>query len=403
MPVPVDTAGEALPPPPAPEGSPQASLGSSVSSESLEGKEGEDGFVSVTSKGTPKATAASASVSVSVSVSAVPPAPPVPPPAAKLARAKSGITKPFQRLQFLVRDWQNFDVDWDEEVPPDDRETQDTVYATLRQSMDTYLFNVIKDRGMADLQTTREQIVRCFDSVDCFLLPHPGFHVTKKTFNGAINKIEGSFRGLLNRYVRLVFDENLEPKFINNRALTGTELQQFFTVYCRMFQDTDREGKGSFPKAMTMLEATSEANNRNAYDLARELYISQMDTVAGPTSKFIKEHILVEHHEKASGCAYELFEDVATMGSEVAIATARIKLATEIEALKTVYCETNSLRNPFKDLEIYILPAVFAILSWLIAQIIDTTCSHFVCEATELAFRRMYAIIFFVIIALAWK
>jgi atlastin len=269
--------------------------------------------------------------------------------------------------------------------------------------MDTYLFNVIKDRGMSDLQTTREQIVRCFDSVDCFLLPHPGLQVTKKNYSGAINKIEGSFKGLLNRYVRLVFDENIEPKFINNRALTGKELQQFFITYCRMFQDTDAEGKGSFPKAMTMLEATSEANNRNAQDLAIDMYTSRMDKVAGPSCSFIKEHLLMEHHNKIVTDAYTQFDDVATMGSESAIVSARAKLVEEIESLKKTYCETNALRNPFKDLEIYILPAVFAVLSWLIAQIIDTTCDHFVCEATELAFRRMYGIIFFVIVILAWK
>lgn len=402
----MDTEGAALPPVPI--------LTASVSSESLEEKESEDGFVAVTPKATPSPPSpAPAAAAAASEVVTMPPVPPVPASTATLlkskhavavhSKSKIGSTKPFQKLQFLVRDWQNFDVDWDEEVPPDDRETQDAVYATLKQSMDTYLFSVIKDRGMADLQTTREQIVRCFDSVDCFLLPHPGFQVTKKTFNGAINKIEGSFRGLLNRYVRLVFDENIEPKFVNNRALTGKELQRFFMVYCKMFQDTDSEGKGSFPKAMTMLEATSEANNRNALDLARDLYTTRMDAIAGPTCGFMKEKLLLEQHEKILKDAYSQFDDVATMGSESSIAAARAKLVADLDGLKVTYCETNALRNPFKDLEIYILPAVFAVLSWLIAQIIDSTCSNYVCEATELAFRRMYGIIFFVIVILAWK
>ena len=68
------------------------------------------------------------------------------------------------------------------------------VYTRLRNSMDTYLFNVIKDRGMEDLQATREQITRCFSAVDCFLLPHPGFKVTKKNYDGSVKKIESFFR-----------------------------------------------------------------------------------------------------------------------------------------------------------------------------------------------------------------
>lgn len=91
------------------------------------------------------------------------------------------------------------------------------------------------------------------------------------------------------------------------------------------------------------------------------------------------------------------------MGSEVAIATYKTKLINDIEVLKNNYCETNALRNPFKDLELYILPAIIAFISFMIAKIIDVTCNNVVCEATELAFRRIYGIILFIIIALAWK
>ena len=38
-----------------------------------------------------------------------------------------------------------------------------------------------------------------------------------------------------------------------------------------------------------MLEATSEANNRNAYDLAILEYRTAMDKVAGPEAPFTKE------------------------------------------------------------------------------------------------------------------
>jgi hypothetical protein len=46
--------------------------------------------------------------------------------------------------------------------------------------------------------------------------------------------------------VRRVFDQKLEPKVINNREITASELLAFFQVYVRLFNG-DESGKG-FPK-----------------------------------------------------------------------------------------------------------------------------------------------------------
>jgi atlastin len=123
------------------------------------------------------------------------------------AEAKAAAAaKPFQRLQFLVRDWQNFDVDWD----PADQAHHQELYKDLETEMQTYLAEVLRDRGDAqsDLRTTREQIHRCFGELDCFMLPHPGTFVTKRSYDGSIENIDPFFRALLNRsvigYVRLL-------------------------------------------------------------------------------------------------------------------------------------------------------------------------------------------------------
>ena len=58
--------------------------------------------------------------------------------------------------------------------------------------------------------------------------------------------------------------------------ITGPELLTYFKAYCQLFQ----EGKGAFPKAMTMLEATAEANNRNAYDISLVGYNNDMNGCA---------------------------------------------------------------------------------------------------------------------------
>lgn len=156
--------------------------------------------------------------SESESESAVP-MPPPPPSLAEIAEqskkseatesTKSNEVKPFQRLQFLVRDWQNFDTDYEEGQP-------DSVFEKLREGMQKYLNDVIKSRGLGDLQSTREQITRCFSKLDCFMLPHPGFSVVKKNYDGSISKIDPFFRALVNKYVRHVFDKELEAKVKNS-------------------------------------------------------------------------------------------------------------------------------------------------------------------------------------------
>jgi hypothetical protein len=113
--------------------------------------------------------------------------------------------KPFQRLQFLVRDWQNFDTDYEDGQDP-------AVFDALHEGMQKYLTDVLRSRGLGDLQSTREQITRCFEKLDCFMLPHPGFSVVKKNYDGAINKIDPFFRALVNKYVRILFDQELEAK-----------------------------------------------------------------------------------------------------------------------------------------------------------------------------------------------
>ena len=75
-------------------------------------------------------------------------------------------SRPFQRLEFLVRDWQNFQ---DDSAP----------IAKLSKEMDAYLDEVLAKREHSDLKQVRDQVNSCFESVSCFLLPHPWSRCTQ--------------------------------------------------------------------------------------------------------------------------------------------------------------------------------------------------------------------------------
>ena len=171
--------------------------------------------------------------------------------------------KPFQRMEFLVRDWQHFEEEED--------------YDQMVQEMSVYLDKVIAERDAKDLQETREQILACFESISCYGLCHPGMAVVKKSFGGDVNRMEPDFLELLDRYCQRVFSiENLEPKSIQGHEVTAAELGSYIKAYAEMFASGT-----SFPEASTMLEATASANNTNAVNLAIHHYKDTMDRIAG--------------------------------------------------------------------------------------------------------------------------
>lgn len=58
----------------------------------------------------------------------------------------------------------------------------------------------------------------------------------------------------------------------------------------------------------------TEANNRNAYDLALSYYKARMDEVAGADKPYVKEAALQTVHDALYIAAFEQFDEIATMG-----------------------------------------------------------------------------------------
>ena len=83
------------------------------------------------------------------------------------SKKKVSMHSPFQKIEFLIRDWQNFDTE------------DETDIASMEAEMAGYLEHVVREREASDLKDTREQINSCFEEISCFMLTHPGFAVIK--------------------------------------------------------------------------------------------------------------------------------------------------------------------------------------------------------------------------------
>mmetsp|Transcript_4743 Transcript_4743/g.7209 ORF Transcript_4743/g.7209 Transcript_4743/m.7209 type:complete len:609 (+) Transcript_4743:156-1982(+) len=305
----------------------------------------------------------------------------------KTSSSSEDVEKPFQLVEFLVRDWQHFDEEDD--------------FDLMEKEVDDYLEKVIADRDVKDLQETREQILGCFEKVSCYAMTHPGFAVTKKKYNGDVKKVDETFLALLDRYCHRVFHaDNIRAKKIHGRELTAVELGAYIKAYAGLFSTG-----AHFPEASTLLEATAGANNTNAVHMSVREYKDRMDRIAGPKcSNYVKPDELKELHQEQVEASMDVFESIATFGSKRDIDDSKQKLLKEISESLEIYKSLNDSRNPLAGLEMYIVPMSIAIVSYILRFISDVTCSSWshTCKVTSEALSHFYAVAFFFMVIVAF-
>lgn len=137
--------------------------------------------------------------------------------------SETSTRKPFQKLLFLVRDWQD-----DENYP----------YGLTggQQYLNVCLENV-NDQD-EDLRELRRNIKSFFEELGCFLMPHPGLRISNG-FNGDLNLLEAVFVDTLKEFVGNVFsNNNLITKKINGERLIARDLLNYITSFWTVFEDT---------------------------------------------------------------------------------------------------------------------------------------------------------------------
>ena len=165
------------------------------------------------------------------------------------------------------------------------------------------------DKQPLELQRVREDIESCFNDTSCFLMPHPGLHVGKSSFDGRLSSINIDFLEQLETLVPLlVSPEKLVVKKISGSEVTGRQLMEYFKVYINVFKGE------TMPEPKSMLEGTAEANNRAAVALARDFYQSKMEALVGGSNPYVDSKELGKKHEKLLTSSIELFHKPMKIG-----------------------------------------------------------------------------------------
>ena len=118
--------------------------------------------------------------------------------------------KPFQRLIFLMRDWQN---------------NQEFNYGEVGGA--SYLTTVlaIQENQPESLKNVRNYIKNSFEKLDCFLLPHPGETVTTDPeYEGQRSGLAPEFEEQLQRFIEYILKpDRLIAKKILNKETTSAD------------------------------------------------------------------------------------------------------------------------------------------------------------------------------------
>ncbi|XP_077554329.1 atlastin-3-like isoform X2 [Haemaphysalis longicornis] len=179
--------------------------------------------------------------------------------------------RPFQKLLFLVRDWQygyerSYGFDGGNDL--------------LEQRLK------VSDELDPELQNLRHDIQSCFSEISCFLMPHPGKKVASgPRFEGCLSDIDDEFKEQLEVLVPFVLQpHNLVVKKISNSDVTCRQMLDYFVKFAEVFNGDD------LPDAKSILELFSE------------------------DQPFLDARSLVMHHSEMRKSALQLFKRETKLG-----------------------------------------------------------------------------------------
>ncbi|XP_068895871.1 atlastin isoform X2 [Tenebrio molitor] len=258
----------------------------------------------------------------------------------RLALEDSGKT-PFQRLQFLVRDW---------------RFPYEAPYGAVGGQKILKKRLAINENSHPELESLRKHIKSLFSEIACFLMPHPGIKVaTSPTFDGRLEEIDSEFKENLKILVpMLLAPENLVLKRINGQTVKGRDLVQYFKSYMQIYKGNE------LPEPKSMLVATAEANNLSAVADAKETYVGLMEEICGGNKPYLNTATMESEHRKVKDKAIHQFQSKRKMGGDEFSEKYKEQLEKDLEETFNQFKAHNESKNIFKAAR---TPAVFFALA----------------------------------------
>ncbi|KAJ8736060.1 hypothetical protein PYW08_006716 [Mythimna loreyi] len=236
--------------------------------------------------------------------------------------ACDGEDKAFQTLLFLVRDWT---------CAYEHAHGYTGGAALLNKRLQS------NPNQKPELREVREHIRSYFDSIKCFLMPHPGLAVENQNFAGCLRDLTEKFRLALLELVPSLFDpEHLRPKLINGERVHMQDLFDYFRKYVDVYNSDEA------PEPTTIFKATADACLLAAARAASRVYAACMEESVGGTQS-LSRRMLADAHAAARAAAERVYAEKKKLGSKRDVEARLQELIKELQASMSLYMLNNDV------------------------------------------------------------
>ena len=227
---------------------------------------------------------------------------------ARYAAESKTNSKSFQNLLILIRDWNN-----------------PAVYNFGFRGGNQYLKNflTIKDDQKPELKSLRRYLGSAFESINCFLMPHPGKKVARDSrYDGNWADIDEEFvESMKELFPALLGPKKLKTKTINGNVIKPAELLVFIKTYVEQFKS------GEIPAAQSIYESTLDKQFQILMAKSLDIYI---DFIQKKQTELNDENDIDGLHKEAESKALSFFGAEKKFGTYSEGAQFKTQLKTKV-------------------------------------------------------------------------
>jgi hypothetical protein len=133
--------------------------------------------------------------------------------------------------------------------------------------------------------------------------------------------------------------------------------------------------KAVFPEARVLLDATAEANNKNATDAALRHYDVHMDALFA--AGYQSDEVVTARSQELAVAAVDIFDQIADFGPQRSIDAFKLELQRSLSARQSSFLTRNKERNPLKNVEVIVFALAVIFAGWIMKFLLDFTCAPF--------------------------